>query len=201
MLGSVAIPKLRPMPFAHSPSPLQQEDDKPASGLEALAIESLKRLGIGHTHNKFYFPIEIDGEQAAYTPDFVLELKHDGRQVLLETHRSSLFNVDDMNKLAAFMDSEYKQDYYLIIATVVKPRKPNKAKINMHLHGFNRQKIADEIWYMVDMHSDDLPYRGLTKPVCLGDQLDGLLTRLGAMDDLQPMRMPHGVELRTLAPQ
>ena len=87
------------------------------------------------------------------------------------------------------------------IATVVKPRKPNKAKINMHIHGFNEQKIADEIWYMVDMHEEDLPYRGLTSPVRLGEQLDGLLMGLGIMDGLQPLRKPHGVELRTLEPQ
>jgi hypothetical protein len=173
--------------------------------LERLAMDSLDRTGISYFYNKFYFPIEIDEQKVSYTPDFILGAKHDGRQVLLEMHGSALFNSDDLRKFAAFKESEYRKYYYLIVATTVRPGEPNKAKINMHTHGLDERKIADEVWYLLDLREDSIPYRGLTKPVSLGEQLDRKLYNIQGVDadgiNYERDSGWPGVWLRTLASQ
>lgn len=204
MFGSATIPKTQPAPFPHSHYPLY-DDDRTMSILERLAMDSLDRTGISYFYNKFYFPIEIDEQKVSYTPDFILGAKHDGRQVLLEMHGSALFNSDDLRKFAAFKESEYRKYYYLIVATTVRPGEPNKAKINMHTHGLDERKIADEVWYLLDLREDSMPYRGLTKPVSLGEQLDRKLYNIQGVDadgiNYERDSGWPGVWLRTLASQ
>ncbi len=206
MFGSATIPKSVYGTFSRSPNPLQSTEEQEISRLERMAMAALDTIGVGYTRYR-KFDVVIDGEKAHYTPDFLLDMSknRDGRPVLLEMHSPSLFNPENLRKYAAFADSDERGRYYVAMVTVIRPRRPNRAKIGMHSHGYSEKDIANQFGYLLDIREGDLPYQGVTEIVSMEEQLAGWLLELrdgsSQEDVVAGQRGPACMLLRIAAPQ
>ncbi|MHB1830401.1 MAG: hypothetical protein ACYCO0_03320 [Candidatus Micrarchaeaceae archaeon] len=100
------------------------------------------RNGSRHCINPLRLPIGIN-EKDNYTPDFILNLRYGGLQILLETKGYKNLNKDTLRRLSGSRTVNYNK-YYLILITEANPKDFEKLLHENNLYKYN---ICNEIWF------------------------------------------------------
>ena len=123
------------------------------SGFETAFRESLEAFGIRAHYEPFRFSVTCGNWRTQFTPDFVTDLRINGRRVLLEPHGMRMANslkIDqDLTKFGKFLEN-YGRWFYLVVASNL-PMEVIPFRI-----GHQPPKFADEYWF-IDRKEHPIP--------------------------------------------
>ena len=117
-----------------------------SSKFEANIAATMGVLGIDFHYKGLQFYMEYGDTILTYTPDFVLDERVNGKQVLIEPHGKKYIDKRFIEKMHAFEKSSAGRDYYNIIITDKMPKKPDKFKIELRKYGYKPEDICKEVW-------------------------------------------------------
>ncbi len=159
------------------------------SNFEASMAVALYSLDIPYTYAQTKFHFTLDNKVITYTPDFVLGMKHENSQILIEPHGSSFINERFITKMNTFMSTRESDLYYTILVTDKRPKKPNKLKIELNRYGYTYNDICDDVWY--------IPYAvELGVPISTRTGMGSIFSMLRGLKEREDVSiMPESVEM------
>ncbi|MEM3841270.1 MAG: hypothetical protein QXN59_01065 [Candidatus Micrarchaeaceae archaeon] len=130
------------------------------SNFEATVAVALNLFGIGFQYCQTQFPIQCNGKEISYTPDFILSMQKNGKTVILEPHGSNYIDKKFIGKMSLFMESNFAKSYYVVLFTDVSPRHSNRLFSELSKEGMGLKDICNEAWFLPYRHEAEDSAKG-----------------------------------------